>query len=94
MCPTGALKSNYDIHGGDNNSAYHPEETEKQELFFFSSLCTGCGLCSDFCVNNSISIKQGFPGEDPFKITCVRRVLLDEEEHDTIDEEDKEINNK
>jgi len=40
ICPTGALKSRRD----DTGTA----------LLFNSSICCGCGLCRDFCFNNSI----------------------------------------
>ncbi len=88
MCPTGALKSHYETNNRESNQS---EDSEKQELFFYSVLCVGCGLCSEFCMNSLINIKQGFSGDNPFRIKCVRRVMLDEEDHDTIDEEEQEI---
>ena len=50
MCPTGALKT----------------DRRESELFllFNSSLCIGCGLCKNICVNNSISIEKGFSKGD------------------------------
>lgn len=90
MCPAGALKSHYETNNRESNQS---EDSEKQELFFYSALCVGCGLCSEFCMNSSINIKRGFSGEDPFRIKCVRKVMLDEEDHDTIDEEEQGAEN-
>ncbi|MBI5025209.1 MAG: 4Fe-4S binding protein [Nitrospirae bacterium] len=53
MCPTGALKI-----GNIGND---------RGLFFNSSLCSGCGLCENFCTNNSICIERGFSGGDLFE---------------------------
>jgi len=63
MCPTGALRETYmnDAHG----------ENPEQKLLFNASLCNGCGLCSDFCAQSSISIKQGFSG-NPFEEKCAK----------------------
>lgn len=46
MCPTGALKITAKGSG--------------PELSFNSALCSGCGLCEGFCMNNAILIKRGF----------------------------------
>lgn len=52
MCPTGALKS---------------EEVEPAPVLLFNpSLCSGCGLCTGFCRNRSVTLEQGFPQSDPF----------------------------
>lgn len=53
ICPTGALKSRRD-------------ESEPG-LLFNSSMCIGCALCMDFCLNNSIIMLQGYSGEDYFE---------------------------
>jgi len=53
MCPTGALKISVEESG--------------PELTFNSSLCSGCGLCEGFCMNNAILIKHGFRGHNPFE---------------------------
>lgn len=53
MCPTGSLKIDRD--GG-----------ESSQLVFKAFLCNGCKLCESFCMNNSIYIKQGFSGHNPF----------------------------
>jgi ferredoxin len=53
MCPTGALKI------GTKESG--------PELTFNSSLCSGCGLCEGFCMNNAICVEQGFSGHSPFE---------------------------
>ena len=66
MCPTGALKESY-VKNDTNKGIM------STELFFNSSLCNGCGLCSDFCMQNSISIKQGFSGSNPFEEKCIRK---------------------
>lgn len=52
MCPTGALKIGTKEAGS--------------KLIFNSSLCSGCGLCEGFCMNNAILIKKGFRGHNPF----------------------------
>lgn len=41
ICPTGALKE-----GEDDSSP----------LLYKAALCTGCGLCQDFCVNDSLRL--------------------------------------
>lgn len=57
LCPTGALKSKRDESGSG--------------LLFNPSMCIGCGLCRDFCFNNSIALQQGYSGEDYFEYeTC------------------------
>jgi len=53
MCPTGALKMKKDTGGPD--------------LLFNSSLCTGCGLCSDFCPAHGVSVSLGFFGTNYFE---------------------------
>jgi NAD-dependent dihydropyrimidine dehydrogenase PreA subunit len=52
MCPTGALKATRDEPGAG--------------LLFNPSLCNGCGLCRDFCINNALTLSQGYRGEDFF----------------------------
>lgn len=52
MCPTGALKSRRDESGSG--------------LLFNPSMCIGCALCRDFCLNNSIAVLQGYCGERYF----------------------------
>lgn len=47
-------------------------KTDKDGLFFSSSLCNGCGLCEDFCLNRSLRIKQGVPARDPFDFIGIR----------------------
>ena len=57
LCPTGALKSRR--YGSGSGLLFNP------------SLCIGCGLCRDFCLNNSIDIRQGYFGENYFEYeTC------------------------
>ena len=58
MCPTGAMK--IDRKG--------PEP----KLMFNSSLCSGCGLCEGFCINNAIVIAKGFSGMDPSEFLTVQ----------------------
>lgn len=58
MCPTGALK----ILSKESSS----------ELSFKTSLCSGCGLCEDFCINNAICSEQGFSGHSPFEFYSVK----------------------
>ena len=53
MCPTGALKSRRDESGPG--------------LLFNPSMCIGCALCRDFCLNNSIAMLQGCSGGNYFK---------------------------
>jgi len=62
MCPTGALKIETVEHD--------------RELFFNSSLCNGCGLCEDFCMNRSIFIKEGFFRDNPFEFNNAKREFL------------------
>jgi len=57
MCPTGALKSKRDESGSG--------------LLFNPSRCIGCALCSDFCLNSSITLLRGYSGEHYFDYeTC------------------------
>lgn len=58
MCPTGAMK--IDRKGPD------------PKLMFNSSLCSGCGLCEGFCMNNAICIGKGFSGRYPFEFLTVQ----------------------
>jgi ferredoxin len=53
MCPTGALKIRKDADGPG--------------LLFNSSLCTGCGLCRDFCPAHAVSVSPGFFGTNYFE---------------------------
>ncbi|BCB96202.1 hypothetical protein JZK55_11240 [Dissulfurispira thermophila] len=62
MCPTGALKIGTKEAG--------------PELTFNSSLCSGCGLCEGFCMNNAILIERGFRGHNPFEFSSVKNGLL------------------
>jgi len=77
MCPAGALKSTYDLQTATEEPSY--QGPSKLELFFFPSLCVGCGLCSDFCMSKSISVVQGFKGDSPFKMKCVKTVVIGED---------------
>lgn len=58
MCPTGALK----IDRKDSD----------QKLMFNSSLCSGCGLCKGFCMNNAILIGKGVSGLYPFEFVTIQ----------------------
>jgi ferredoxin len=58
MCPSGALKIE------ENDSG--------RELFFSSSLCSGCGLCENFCITRAVGIKKGFPGKNPFEFISLK----------------------
>lgn len=62
MCPTGALKI--------------LTKESPPELSFNTSLCIGCGLCEDFCINNAICIEQGFSGLSPFEFYSVKEGLF------------------
>ncbi|MDA8213763.1 MAG: hypothetical protein M0Z64_00630 [Nitrospiraceae bacterium] len=62
MCPTGGLKISAKEAG--------------PELTFNSSLCSGCGLCEGFCMNNAILIERGFRGHNPFEFCSVKNGLL------------------
>jgi len=53
MCPTGALKSKRDETGSG--------------LLFNPSMCNGCTLCRDFCLNKSITLLHGYSGENYFE---------------------------
>lgn len=55
MCPTGALKRK-NIDGG-------------KQLDFNSAMCSGCGLCRDFCKNQALTLRQGC--KDAPKNTCI-----------------------
>ncbi len=59
MCPTGALKT------GPLNATEDAGDAGRS-LLFNSSLCSGCSLCSDFCLNRSISLIRGISSGDPF----------------------------
>lgn len=62
MCPTGALKI---------------EATgEGRGLFFGSFLCSGCGLCVDFCMEKALGVEKGFSGNNPCEFHDTRRGLL------------------
>ncbi|MBA4373922.1 MAG: hypothetical protein C0402_13820 [Thermodesulfovibrio sp.] len=52
MCPTGALRS--------------MRKDSETGLLFNASMCNGCALCRDFCLNNSITLRQGYSGENYF----------------------------
>lgn len=52
LCPTGALKSRRDESGTC--------------VLFNASLCIGCGLCRDFCLNDSITLMRGYSGDNYF----------------------------
>ncbi|MDP3297570.1 MAG: hypothetical protein Q8N09_08275 [Thermodesulfovibrionia bacterium] len=81
MCPTGALKEPH--VSDDEHESINKEHTPlnpplvrgelKGGMLFNASFCNGCGLCSDFCVQSSISIKHGFSGETPFEEKCVKK---------------------
>ncbi len=58
ICPTGALK----ISRRESDTF----------LLSNSSLCNGCGLCENFCMNNSIYVKQGFSGYKLFEFSDMR----------------------
>jgi ferredoxin len=51
MCPTGALQIE--------------SIEEKNTLVFSSSLCAGCGLCREFCMQKAIRLNKGFSGDNP-----------------------------
>lgn len=53
ICPTGALKIKSDDSG--------------LGLLFNSSMCNGCGLCRDFCLNESINLLHGYSGDKFFE---------------------------
>jgi len=53
MCPTGALKIE--------------SAGEKRYLTFSSSLCGGCGLCRDFCMQHAVQLKKVFSESNPFE---------------------------
>lgn len=53
VCPTGALRAEGVESDGD--------------LLFNSSLCNGCGICAQFCLNGSIVVSRGCDSPDPFE---------------------------
>ncbi len=57
MCPTGALKRKV--------------ITGKKQLLFTSSICSGCGLCEQFCRKQAISITSGYK-KDPLQSLPIR----------------------
>ena len=59
ICPAGAIKV-------DRN------DTDDPKLLFNSSLCSGCGLCKGFCMNNAIVIEKGFSGLNPFEFLTIQ----------------------
>lgn len=61
MCPAGALKIGTKEAG--------------PELTFNSSMCSGCRLCEDFCINNAVLIERGFGG-NPFEFDSVKNGLV------------------
>lgn len=62
MCPAGALKT---------------EETEEgRRLFFGSFLCSGCGLCAEFCMEKALAVKKGFSGDDPCEFYDTRHAAF------------------
>jgi len=82
MCPTGALKSNEHESINEETTPLKPplERGElKRGMLFNASFCNGCGLCSDFCAQSSINIKQGFSGDSPFEERRVKKEKLNEQ---------------
>lgn len=59
ICPAGALK----VESGEASP----------RLAFSSALCGGCGLCFDFCINESLRVEKGFLEGDPFSFSAVCR---------------------
>ena len=59
MCPTGALK----IETKDDD----------RELVFSTSLCSGCGLCESFCMNDSVVLVKGFSDDNPFEFIIAKK---------------------
>lgn len=53
MCSTGALKIKSDDSG--------------LGLLFNSSMCNGCGLCRDFCINEAVVLSQGYYNDKFFE---------------------------
>lgn len=62
ICPTGALKT-----GGEDNG---------RGLLFNSSLCIGCGLCSNICRGEAIMIDKGFSGQNAFEYRPLKAELF------------------
>lgn len=60
MCPAGALKSHRDESG--------------DSLLFNSSMCSGCGLCRDFCLNESIKLAHGYIGDNFFEYGLCNKI--------------------
>lgn len=57
VCPTGALKGRRDESG--------------QGLLSNPSMCIGCGLCRDFCPNNSVTLLRGYSGQNYFEYRII-----------------------
>lgn len=72
MCPTGALKEQDVSDDG-------PGDIAPRQLLFDASFCNGCGLCSDFCAQSSISIMRGFSVYSPLEERRVKKEKLDEQ---------------
>lgn len=49
MCPTGALR--------------RVKDKQSKMLYFTRSRCNGCGLCSDFCKKNALTVSKGHAGK-------------------------------
>ncbi len=63
ICPTGALKTGEAGSGG-------------RELFFNSSMCIGCGLCSNICRSEAIMIDKGFSYQNAFEYRPLKAELF------------------
>ncbi|WP_027388903.1 4Fe-4S binding protein [Chrysiogenes arsenatis] len=63
ICPTGAL-------------VLHDTQEEGKVLKFDRSLCTGCGLCAEFCPKKAIGVCSHLAGDAPatvFEISILKR---------------------